>query len=223
MPTATGITKFVMDCSCYPLYAVLGHTENEFSGAMAELKFQSKKGYAEVMNIQLLHLTNDTTIMSNFPDLQAHLPHLKVHERSYGSSNLKWIMFNCELETRSSPSDEKGMKAPRWLDLYVAKMNTGKEIKLIEGSPIRKRMELQTARNAVAVQERVLKEMVEKEKAQQEQNEGEKSAKKTRKTAETSHSFRDKEYPLPSSQVPISRNLYKKLLDNKLGENEVAV
>ena len=91
--------------------------------------------------------------MSNFPYLQAHLPHLKVHERSYGSNHLKWIMFNCELETRSSPSDEKGMKAPRWLDLYVANMNTGKEIKVIEGSPIRKRIELQSARNMVAVQE----------------------------------------------------------------------
>jgi len=41
--------------------------------------------------------------------------------------------------------------------------------------------------------------MVEKEKAQQEQNEGEKSAKKKWKTAETTHSFGDKEYPLPSS------------------------
>ena len=113
MPTAVGITKFVTDCSCYPLYAIIGHKENEFSDAMTELKFQSKKGYAEAMNIQLHHLTNDNTIMSNFPDLQAHLPHLKVHERSSESSNLKWIMINCELETRSSPSDEKGMKGIR--------------------------------------------------------------------------------------------------------------
>jgi len=65
--------------------------------------------------------------------------------------------------------------------------------------------------------------MVEKEKAQQEQNEGEKSAKKKRKSAKTALSFGDKEYPLPSSQIPISRNLYKKLLDYKLGEKEVAV
>ena len=221
MPTTAGMTKFVVDCKCYPLHSVLGQSEKEFSAAMKELKFKSNLGYAGAMNIQLLQLANDTTTTMEFPALTAYLPHLQVHERSYGSSDLKWIMFNCELTTKSSPSDQKGKEAPIWLDHYTAKTNEGKQINVIEGSPKEKRIELQMGRRLIADQEWALEEMVENEKAKQ--KEGEMPVKKKRKTSVKSHTMGGGTYTLPSSKIPISKNLYKNLLEKKLGENEVAV
>ena len=58
-------------------------------------------------------------------------------------------LFNCELVTKSSPSDQKRREVPIWHNCYAAKMNAGKEINVIEGSPMEKCIELQMGRQLI--------------------------------------------------------------------------
>lgn len=48
-------------------------------------------------------------------------------------------------------------------------------------------------------------------------------AKKKREKSTTSHLIAGDRYILPSSRIPITKNLYKELLANRLGDGEIAV
>lgn len=218
IPTQEG--KMVTGCTCYGFYQIMGLSMDECRGLLKELGISTPRpGYEKGFSKQILEMAKDESLMKEFPDLKDWLDKVTFNVQTYGG-NLKWVNFSDKEITNATPLDEKDRSRPppRWLSTFVDEVN-GIETDVLEGSPLKKRVEFQRARKRIVEMENELEELITNQQSTNQQNQTAhidppptKKLKRKNEIRTSIHKIGDETYPLPRNRIPITKDEYSRLL-----------